>query len=125
MTMDDAKAAGLVKPGSGWIGWPARMMLWRAEGFVIDVLFGDVTAGMKRADELWADVTPDGEVIDGSWQAPPPAAEEIPATATMGLQDLLNLGWTAEQIMAANGGKIPATDQEVELVFTALAGSAA
>lgn len=63
-TLDDAKKTGVVKPDSAWQGYPANMLRWRAIGFVIDVLFSDVTGGLKRADEFGAAVDSDGAVID-------------------------------------------------------------
>lgn len=62
-TIDDAKRAGVVKPDSGWQGYQANMLRWRALGFVIDVLFSDVTGGLKRADEFGAAVDADGAII--------------------------------------------------------------
>lgn len=68
--LDDAKRAGLVKAGSGWEKYPQQMSQWRAIGFCADVVFPDVLAGMKRADEFGAtidaagDVVVEGEVIE-------------------------------------------------------------
>jgi len=62
-SMEDATRAGLVKPDSGWEHYPANMLRWRAIGFCADVVCPDVLGGMKRADELGADLTPDGDVI--------------------------------------------------------------
>lgn len=66
-SMDDAKRAGLVKPGGGWGKYPGNMLRWRAVGFCADVVFPDVLGGMKRADELGADLTPDGDVVEGEF----------------------------------------------------------
>lgn len=62
-TLDDAKKAGVIKPDSGWQNYPANMLRWRAIGFVIDILFPDITGGLKRADEFGATVDADGAVI--------------------------------------------------------------
>jgi hypothetical protein len=111
-TMDDAKRAGLVKDKSGWVKYPANMLRWRAVGYCADIVFPDVIGGMYRPEELGANVTPDGDVIDGIWEE----AEEIPFEQVMPdeptIQDLMSEGWTAEQIMAANSGTIPATAEE-------------
>lgn len=62
-TMDDARRAGVIKDGGGWQSYPANMLRWRAIGFCADVVFPDVLAGMKRADEFGAPITPNGDVI--------------------------------------------------------------
>ena len=76
-TMEDAARAGLVKPDSGWIKYPANMLRWRAVGFCADVVFPDVFGGMKRSDELGSDITAEGEVIDATCtvQQPEPPAK--------------------------------------------------
>lgn len=128
--MADAERAGVIKPGSGWEKYPANMLRWRAIGFCADVVFGDVIGGLKRADELGADLTPDGDVIEGSWRVPPsqtpetePAAEAAPTieapTSTVSLNDLV-ARYGAEAIMAANDGRIPGTDEELQTVAAAL-----
>lgn len=135
-TLEDAKRAGLVKDGSGWTKYPALMCKWRAVGFAADVVFPDLLNGLKRADELGADLTPGGEVIEGSWtsegpQTPhnmfkPTAAATVsqpqpvqPAFDPDRLQNLLNQHG-AGAIMDANGGKIPGTDSELEAIELAL-----
>ena len=132
-TMEDAQKAGVVKPNSGWDKYPANMLRWRTVGFVADVVFPDLTGGMKQADEYGADLTPEGNVIEGSWrvatsQAPEaePAAdvETVPTiaapTPTVSLNDLV-ARYGAEAIMAANDGRIPGTDAELQAVAAALA----
>jgi len=129
-TIKDAERAGLVKPDSGWEKYPANMCRWRAVGFCADVVCPDVLGGLRRADELGADLTPEGDVIEGSWRVPPsqtpetePAAEAAPTieapTSTVSLNDLV-ARYGAEAIMAANGGKIPGTDDELQAVATVL-----
>jgi len=125
-TMDDAQKAGVIKPKSGWEHYPANMLRWRAVGFCADVVFPDLTGGMKRADEYGADLTPDGDVIDGSWRVAPsqvPEAEAAPTieapTSTVSLNDLV-ARYGAERIMEANGGRIPGTDEELQAVAAAL-----
>jgi len=66
-TMADAKLADLVKPGGGWAKYPANMLRWRAVGYAADVVFPDIIGGMKRADELGGIISPDGDVVDTSW----------------------------------------------------------
>jgi len=74
-SLDDAKRAGLTegsmkadgKPrGSGnWEKYPSNMLRWRALGYAADVLFADLLAGLKRADELSADADPGGIAPSG------------------------------------------------------------
>ena len=105
-SMEDATRAGLVKPDSGWDKYPANMLRWRAIGFCADVVFPDVIGGLKRADELGADLTPDGQVLEGSWEVKPSA----PVNVT--LEGLIER-YGAEAILAANNGMIPATQEDV------------
>ena len=79
-SMDDAKRAGLVKPGGGWEKYPANMLRWRAVGFCADVVFPDVLGGMKRTDELGADLTAEGETIEAEYtiQSPKQAQPKTP-----------------------------------------------
>lgn len=132
-TLDDAKRAGLVKPGSGWEKYPALMCKWRAVGFAADVVFPDLLNGMKRADELGADLSPDGEVIEGSWTAAPveqvteegsqpsndAPAEPDPATYLNGLVKQ----YGAQAIIDANGGAIPSTMDDLRAVEEKLSNS--
>jgi len=122
-TMGDARRAGLVKEHGGWEKYPANMLRWRAVGFCADVVFPDVIGGLKRADELGADLTPEGDVLEGEYkptealQAAPELAPEPKQTKT--LDDLLSL-YEPSDIMTANGGKIPATDAEIGHVWEVL-----
>lgn len=113
-SMDDAKRAGLVRFDSGWEKYPANMLRWRAVGFCADVVFPDVIGGLKRADELGADLTPDGEVIEDSWMVHAP---EIREAITL---DQLVTQYGAEAILGANNGSIPATTEDLERVAEVL-----
>ena len=113
-TMDDARRAGVVKADSGWEKYPANMLRWRTIGFCIDVLFPDITGGMKRADELGAGVNETGDVIEGQWSAPAPAA--APAITLESLVERHG----AEAVMNANGGTIPGTQEDVERIAKTL-----
>lgn len=64
-TLQDALQAGLIKADSAWATYPANMLRWRAVGYCIDVLFPDVAGGLRRSDEMGADVDRDGNVIAG------------------------------------------------------------
>ena len=120
-TMDDAKQAGLVKPNGGWEKYPANMLRWRAVGFCADVVFPDVLGGMKRTDELGADLTPDGDtIIDGEWDVAPPKVTPKPRNIDLGY--LLD-HWTVEEIVEANGGNVPTgteTGDELEEIAAKL-----
>lgn len=121
---DDAKLAGLVRDKSGWEKYPRQMRQWRAVGFCADVVFPDVIGGMKRADEYGADLTQDGDVIEGSWAAVDNKPKQAPQPAKPQPNDLLTeLVHThgAEAVMEANGGVIPTTLAEMELVRDKLA----
>lgn len=135
-TMEDAKRAGVIREKSGWEKYPANMLRWRAIGYAADIVFPDVIGGTKRADEFGADITADGDVIDGSWTnvgsqqgqviAGDVAKTVIPTdTGTVSqiitLQDLLQ-NYTAAQIMAANDGRIPSTVEECSKVAKTLRG---
>jgi hypothetical protein len=118
-TMADAEQASLVKPGGGWEKYPANMLRWRAVGFCADVVFPDIIGGMKRADELGADITPDGNVISGEWtvtEAKPESKAPEPETPKYATLEALMANWTPDQIMGANGGQIPATEAECQAV---------
>lgn len=131
-TMADARQAGVVKPGSGWDHYPANMLRWRAIGFCADVVFPDVIGGMKRADEYGADLTPDGDVIEGSWRATSepapsngaPVVAETPA-AQIQVPTLAELTerYDPAAIMAANDGKIPGSEDELRAVAEKLAAN--
>lgn len=130
-SMEDAERAQLIKDGSGWKKYPAQMMQWRAAGFAADVVFPDVIGGLKRADEYGADLSPDGDVIQGSWTpvttpvpAPTPVVLARDPDPTTLLNDLL-ARYGAEAILTVNQGKIPATVDELRAVATALENGAA
>jgi hypothetical protein len=120
-TLEDAKRAGLAKPDSGWAKYPENMCLWRAIGFCADVVFPDVIAGMKFADQYGADLTPEGDIIEGSWSTPPVTNGNHAAVPEWqaDLQWLLDQ-FGADAVLEANGGKIPATAEEVTAVRSQL-----
>lgn len=131
-TMADAQQAGLIKPDGGWTKYPSNMLRWRTLGYVIDVLFSDVTGGMKRVDELGADIDPTGNIVNGQWRetSAAPQAEQAPWEAPSFEQptteqpkepivtlDQLVQEFGAEAVMVAAEGRIPATDEEVASVW--------
>lgn len=121
-SMADAQRAGLVKDDSGWSKYPANMLRWRAIGFCADVVFPDVIGGMKRADEMGIDLTPEGDVLEGAWTSVPVAqtlSEPEPAPPAPDLNTLV-AQYGAEAVLAANQGRIPATEEELATVAAAL-----
>jgi hypothetical protein len=116
-TLEDAKKAGVVKSGSGWESYPKNMLRWRAIGFCADVVFPDVIGGMKRSDEMGAAITPEGDVIEGQWQA----YTEQPKS---NLLESLVAQYGVDAILAANDGKIPSSDEEVQAVAIKLESEA-
>lgn len=115
-TMEDAKLADLVKPGSGWAKYPANMLRWRAVGYCADVVFPDIIGGMKRADELGADITPDGDVITGTWSKVESKSQEPQIT----LNELI-AKYGAQSILLVNNNTIPATPEQIKEVAEKLA----
>lgn len=127
-SMEDAQRAGLVKQGGAWEMYPANMLRWRAVGYAIDMVFPDVVGGMKRADEFGAAVDTSGNVIDGEWKASPTVTMtqqqpdttgEITQPPAITLQELV-AEYGPEAVMQANGGRIPGTQDEIDLVAAAL-----
>lgn len=122
-TMADANRAGLVKPDSGWSKYPANMLRWRAVGYCIDVLFPDVTGGMKRADEFGAAISPEGDVIATTWTVQPQSAPAPTMQTQITLQQLVD-AYGAEKVFEAAGNKLPGTTEEVQAVAAKLNGGA-
>jgi len=113
-SMKDAERAGLVKPKGAWTTYPANMLRWRAVGFCADVVFSDVIGGLKRADELGANISPEGDVVEGEW------ADVLPKDTSITLDDLIEK-YGADAIVSVNEGKIPSTDEELAAVEAKLA----
>lgn len=113
-TMEDAKRAKL-DGKDNWVGYAEAMCYWRAQGFVQDAVFPDITLGMVRADALGATVTVEGDVIEGSWsvvnQDAPKPKDESPKPSVM-LNDLIDK-YGATSIFAVNDNKIPQTVEEI------------
>ena len=129
-TIEDAKRANLTegsptssgKRGYGnWEKYPERMCTWRAIGFAADVVCPDITGGLTtylKMPEAFDTVTVDAEgnfekVVSAHVAAIPEFV--MPPSLT----DLLDK-YKPEQIMEANGGKIPATIEEVNAVAAKL-----
>ena len=87
-TVADAKVAGLWgKPGP-WTQYPARMLKFRARGFLLRDAFGDVLKGMRTYEEVRDYIDADVEVVDeakpkqklfkAKSEPPKPTVEEYP-----------------------------------------------
>ena len=126
-TMADAEKAGLIKDKGNWDKYPANMLRWRAIGYCADVVFPDVLGGMIRPEELGAVVNAEGapvvvEVLPVAPPVPPAPAPpaQTPHAAEMSVADILNAGFSAEQIVVANEGRIPATSEDCTRVLAKL-----
>jgi len=147
-TMDDAKRAGIVKPGGGWDKYPRNMLRWRAIGYCADIVFPDVVTGMYSPEELGADVDADGEPV---WQIEKPKEQvveqvqqkvETPVPAPTPVSPVVEVVEEKQEAVAAvptlndliakhgpqaildnNGGRIPGTDEELVAVAAKLEGA--
>lgn len=125
-TLDDAKRAGLIKPNSAWDKYPENMCLWRSIGFCADMVAPDIVAGMtalmKMPEQFNVGLSEGGDVIDVT---PTPVTEQLTQAqaqaprSVITLDDLLNQ-WSAEQILVANEGRIPGTEEELVAVAAKL-----
>jgi hypothetical protein len=127
-SMSNAAQAGIIKPNGAWEKYPSNMLRWRAIGYCADVVFPDLCGGMLRPEELGANVSANGEpvyveaeyvtqtviqpsqpIAAESQPVPQETKQKTPST----LQDLLDEGWTAQQVMEACDNSIPSTEQQV------------
>lgn len=128
-TIKDAERAELLNK-TNWQHHPDAMLRARAISACARVVCPDVLAGLYLADELGAVTNADGEPIEGEFvvepksapvQAQPlPSAPQVqaaetptpPAVKVPTFDELLKT-YSPADIMAANGGKIPQTDEEM------------
>lgn len=133
-TLVDAKRADLIKSDSGWAKYPENMCLWRAVGFAADVAAPDIIGGLKTADQYGAALSAEGDVITGQWSDIEDTAEDMgdlsahngpdeTAAAALAAQALVN-DYGAAAVLAANGGNIPTTMEEVDAARYALIATA-
>jgi hypothetical protein len=66
----DAKKAGILK-GGPWQSYPKRMLMYRALGFLVRDLFGDVLQGLVTSEELGDYPKQKGERVVNPDQPPP------------------------------------------------------
>lgn len=130
-TWADAQAAGLIEwgcdPGQhrrgtkgysctckdNWRSYGARMVSWRALGYLLDDVFPDVGTGLYAADELGAVTDEDGNPLDvTSWETPAgltrPAAA-VPAAPVPMADDATVAGlWLrVQRLMVLAGDEVP------------------
>ncbi len=124
-TLDDAKKADLVQPKSNWEKYPKNMCRWRTIGFTADLaapeILGGLTVGLKMGEQLQEND------LDTTIEAVPVIniVETLPQTVPAITLSELTSKFKAEQIMAANDGKVPATNEECAAIYTKLSmGSA-
>ena len=119
-TLDDAKRAGLLKADSGWEKYPENMCMWRAIGFCADVVAPDVTGGLttylKMPEAFDIDVNNEGDFVRVETVSTPVIGESM---ATITLNNLVD-AYGADKVMAANGGMIPGTQEEIDLIAAVL-----
>jgi hypothetical protein len=147
-TLDDARKAGLVKPGGNWEKYPENMCQWRSIGFCVDVVAPDITGGLttflKMPETENVQVSDTGDWIQTETRVidtkpafdvnkaiaelgfPPDKPKEKPVVIEQKPQpitlDELLSNFGAEKILSVNKGKIPGTDEEVQEVALALLG---
>lgn len=129
-TLDDAKAAGLVKPNGNWEKYPSNMCMWRAVGFAADVVASDIIAGLStpmKAPEVFNAGIDDGGnlVIDAvSHNTEQQPAVTVTTAPLMTLEQLLSL-FGPDEVLAANGGRFPTSNEELTALGMKLTGGAA
>ena len=57
-TIEDARTAGLIRPGSGWAKFPERMLKARAKAFLVRDVYPDLSLGLYTPDEIEDDNVP-------------------------------------------------------------------
>jgi hypothetical protein len=124
-TLDDARR---IVAGAGgkklidkdnWQNYGEDVCYWRAMARVQKVVFPDVTMGLSTAGELGADVDATGTVIEGQWSTATPLPQPPTVAGCETIEALLDR-WTADEIVAANNGLIPATAEECQAVAVKL-----
>lgn len=119
-TWQDAINAGLAN-GDNWKKFTRNMLFARAMSNGAKWYCPDLFGGnaVYVPEELGANVDGDGQVVDAEWAVTP----EPPPAASVPTLDKLTTKYGADAVMAAAGGGIPATDQELADVAAKLAES--
>lgn len=123
-TLEDARTAGLLKPGSNWEKYPENMSKWRSIGFTADIVAPDVTAGMVdfmiRPEQFGIALDNEGNIIEGAAKVvETQTVQTVTKEPNVTLNELLDQ-YSAEAILQANGGTIPGTSEELERVANTL-----
>lgn len=107
-TIEDARTAGLLGHGGKmYKKYALDMTYWRAMGRVCQAAFPDVVEGVYTTAEL----------SHGEWAVP-----DEPKERQYTLADIMSLGASPDRIMEVNGGAIPATQADINLVYGILSG---
>ncbi|MGY2703294.1 hypothetical protein [Nocardioides sp. HB32] len=97
---------GGVKP---WQAYPIDMCQWRAVGALARGLFGDVVLGLGYSpEELGANVTADGNIVEGEVAASQVTPVERPEVLAPDLEprDLVSVGMAKSALVHAAGGDV-------------------
>ncbi len=128
-TLEDAKRAQLTegsptstgKRGYGnWEKYPENMCLWRAVGFAADFVCPDITGGLttflKMPEDFNVEISDTGDFVrPASNVIDVPKQLEQPTVPVITLNSLL-AQYPAAEVMAANDGRVPGTDAEIQAV---------
>jgi hypothetical protein len=138
-TMDDARAAKLVKPDSNWMKYPAAMLLARATSSCARQACADVLAGVSYVPEELGDGTPPDAlqaVVEQASSAPPSPAppgqgdgptEEAPEAPGPSERphDHTLAGQERQELLDSLTGELDVAVQALDLVAIAALGARA
>lgn len=114
-TIDQARAAGLIKAGGAWEAYPENMCMWRAVGFAADVAASDVTAGLtsllKMPEQFGVGISDTGDIIDGTWAVQPEPVRDVAGELTR-----ITEAFGAEKVLEHNNNFLPTTLEEIDRI---------
>jgi hypothetical protein len=94
-TIEEAKNAGLVKDGSGWAKYPARMLEWRCVAFCARIVFSDIIGGVYTPEEISTgevEVYEDGGMVVVADNNAPMTENQVKALKAAMLDQLVSEG---------------------------------